>query len=251
LTSACNERRCTATQTDAPADDASVVDARNETINVTSFIEMEDYTSLYLRDDLVSCQKRCKAMEQERDCLVKEQRQLRSLDEELNGKSAKLLELLQKTTAQNTWLKEKLHDQKEALDPYFKSGNMYRPYSNDQKIMANFKNMKEELIAIRMFQGTYEPHIGRILGVSEDLDLLLSTLGIHHQSKTEGRHGNVTPVSLVELVRALTAAAIHHWVFMSKFLCHAMTVTPLLQKYHDCLDTWCAYSRANLILVMR
>lgn len=140
---------------------------------------------------------------------------------------------------QITVLKKRQFGQRD-LEPYLSIGRVHGDVPTTQQLLLNFKDMKDELAAIVVLNGTCKPSFDSLYGQCADLDALLRTvfdLGIRSNAE---KIWNASPeITLQELIQALTGASIHCWVFESRYRPIAMTSTPLLQKYRDQIAILC------------
>ncbi|CAO2658464.1 Nn.00g061870.m01.CDS01 [Neocucurbitaria sp. VM-36] len=180
---------------------------------------------------------RCDVAEQECVDLKRERRQLESLYEETEGVPAELIKALNRNIRHVSTLKKKLDNLRD-LEPYLSIGTPGINISTAPRVFSFFRDMKAQLSAILVSTGTDEPSPGWLDGASDDLNDLLSTvLNDRSQDGTEPMLDVYPALALHELIQTLTGAAIHLWVFASHYRPHALTTTPLLQKYRDHIAT--------------
>lgn len=239
-----SERRTPLSRTEPSLDDHEVARRRHEEIRTSSSTVVCNDTYSDLSHELAYYKKRCETMEGRCQRMQIERRQMQSSYEESNGVPEKLSNLIHQVVERNVHLKKRLNDQLD-LEPYLTHENTSTRPSTAHQVISLFQSMKEELLSIRIFKGSHKPLITRFHGASIDLDSLLATVGVGVQARTEETLGAIPASSLGELLRALTGAAVHRWIFESEFQSHIITVTPLLQKYRDCITTWCTYPFRN------
>ena len=191
--------------------------------------------------ELAHYKHRWEQAEQECTKLKKEMRQMESFYTLTKGIPERMVKELRQKSTQIINLKTQLGDRMD-LEPYFSTGLVRGETPTTQELFSNFHNMKEEISSILVTDGTKRPSIGSLYGHSDDLDeLLRSIFDDDKQSQADQIVENLQYVTVRELVQALVGAAIHSWVFMSGYRPNSMTITPLLQRYRDHINTLCRY----------
>ncbi|RMZ71418.1 hypothetical protein GMOD_00006506 [Pyrenophora seminiperda CCB06] len=146
--------------------------------------------------------------------------------------------VLKQTIQKNVNLRKTLEDRTN-LERYLSFSNAPNALSNSHQLIASFQNLKDSIATVLVMDGAEEYPNENLLGTSDDLDDLLSSVfGI---DKFEAIPKNFPTSTSFELIQALTGASIYSWVFGAEFQSHVMSITPLLQGYRSLITTWCKF----------
>lgn len=172
----------------------------------------------------------------EKQCLIldKQQRQNESLGQIPKDATRVLKQTIQK----NVNLRKTLEDRRN-LERYLSFSNAPNTVSNSHRLIDTFQSLTNSIATVLVMNGAEEYPIENLLGTSDDLDDLLSSVfGIDNFEAIP----NAFPTSTsYELIQALTGASIYSWVFGAEFQSHVMSITPLLQGYRSLITTWCKF----------
>jgi hypothetical protein len=165
--------------------------------------------------------------------------------ESLRKRPGDVTRVLNENTRTIAILKKKLNDRAD-LERYLSLSKAPNAVSNSQRLIGLFQNLKYSITTVLVIDGAKEYPIESLLGISADLDGLLSSVfGIDTHCKLEGTPIAFPTLTSFELVQALTGASIYNWVFGAEFQAHVMHTTPLLEEYRSLITTWCKLDPIN------
>jgi cell division septum initiation protein DivIVA len=196
--------------------------------------------------ELAQYKHRCQKAEQECANLKKELRQMQSDYAQANGLQEKILMQLRSRTQLNIKQQNQLNDKKD-LEPYLAIGKAWDNMPTIRKLLVDYKDMKEKLSSVLLFNEERPISAETLYGRSDDLDLLLRTvLHIDEQEKATNTLKIAPTFKIRECIQALTGAAIKIWVFESTYKSISMMVTPVLKHYRSQVASLCTIEPITL-----
>lgn len=144
--------------------------------------------------------------------------------------------------ARQVSISERELEEKMKLEPYLTIRYNPEEVPTMPQLSFTFKTMRRQLSSILVLESADVPSIGSLYHHSDDLDMLLSTVFVGENSNIATESLDISPALMPdEIIKALTGAAIHRWVFENDYKCPVMMITPMTQKYRDHIATLCKY----------
>ncbi|KAF1849716.1 uncharacterized protein K460DRAFT_324282 [Cucurbitaria berberidis CBS 394.84] len=226
-------RRLTPTSSSPEINEINTIAPRNaRATNSPCITTSSPESSAQLVFELTHYKKRWEEAEQECNKLKKEMRQMESFYTLTKGIPENMFKELRHKTRQNINLRKRLDDRLD-LEPHFSIRTALGETPTTQRLCSSFQHMKVQLASILVTNDTEKLLIDSLYGISANLDALLCIIFDADIQKGTEKLSNASPVTLCELIQALTGAAIHRWVFEKGYRSNTMTITPLLQRYRD------------------
>lgn len=120
-----------------------------------------------------------------------------------------------------------------------------------QEISPHFETLKKHFSKIHIINAMQLHSIAGLLGRSSDLDTLIAVSLSNGGSNATNEAVEYPPdVTLSELIRVLTGAAIHLWILEAPIVWHSLMATPILQAYRKHVGLICMYLCVKATVVM-
>lgn len=194
-----------------------------------------------MQNELSYYKQRCERAEEHLKATQKNNRRLKSMLEDPED----TLELLSTKDKRVRALEMEL-EARDKMGNYLDLSGLEAAQSHSQQLSVHFDTLKKDFSSIRVINSKKQYSITDLLGLSIDLNALMSAiLPIGGPDALNGTPIINPAFTLYDITQALAGAAIHLWIFETPVAWHSLGTTPILQAYRRHIGMICTYQRAE------
>ncbi|OAK96903.1 hypothetical protein IQ06DRAFT_229236 [Phaeosphaeriaceae sp. SRC1lsM3a] len=188
-----------------------------------------------MQNELSYYKQRCERAEEHLKATQKNNRRLKSMLEDPED----TLELLSTKDKRVRALEMEL-EARDKMGNYLDLSGLEAAQSHSQQLSVHFDTLKKDFSSIRVINSKKQYSITDLLGLSIDLNALMSAiLPIGGPDALNGTPIINPAFTLYDITQALAGAAIHLWIFETPVAWHSLGTTPILQAYRRHIGMIC------------